>query len=394
MALPSQSGSGAGRRSMMSSRRRRRRGGPVLLFLLVVAAAAATWWIWPQPREGELTMSAEAPSASSEQPITAQAPPPKAAPKQVEFEPPTQVASSPQAVVASPEVLPAVASSPASDTAGDAATPSPASPPPTAAEKTSSIEPLLADAATLIRGGDVVEARRMLSAALRQRTLSGDDAAEIRGVLEVLNEGMVFGPEVTPGDPYVRLYEIRPGDALSKIASREGTKTHWRLIQRINGITNPSRIGAGQRVKLIQGPFHVEVDKGDYRLDVWLGEGDEAVFVKSLPVGLGEFNSTPHGTFRVRRGGKMANPSWTNPRTGERFGADDPLNPIGEYWIGLDGIDANNLQERGFGIHGTIEPDSIGRDESMGCVRLGDADIALVYELLTEGNSIVLVREQ
>ncbi len=89
----------------------------------------------------------------------------------------------------------------------------------------------------------------------------------------------------------------------------------------------------------------------------------------------------------------MKNPSWTNPRTGEQFGADDPKNPIGEYWIGLDGIDQNNLQERGFGIHGTIEPDSIGQDRSMGCVRLADADIALVYEMLTEGNSVVLVRE-
>ncbi len=90
----------------------------------------------------------------------------------------------------------------------------------------------------------------------------------------------------------------------------------------------------------------------------------------------------------------MINPSWTNPRTGERFGADYPLNPIGEFWIGLDGIDPHNLQERGFGIQGTIEPDSIGQDRSMGCVRLGDDHIALVYEMLTEGNSTILVRDQ
>ncbi len=29
----------------------------------------------------------------------------------------------------------------------------------------------------------------------------------------------------------------------------------------------------------------------------------------------------------------------------------------------------------------------------MGCVRLADGDIDLVYEMLTEGNSVVLVRE-
>ncbi|MDP7071232.1 MAG: hypothetical protein QF561_07800, partial [Phycisphaerales bacterium] len=99
-----------------------------------------------------------------------------------------------------------------------------------------------------------------------------------------------------------------------------------------------SRIRAGQRIKVVQGPFHAEVDKKAHRIDIWLGEGEDAVFIRSLPVGLGEFDSTPGGTFRVRRGGKMVNPSWTNPRTGERFAAADPNNPIGEFWIGLDGI--------------------------------------------------------
>ena len=43
----------------------------------------------------------------------------------------------------------------------------------------------------------------------------------------------------------------------------------------------------------------------------------------------------------------------------------------------------------GYGIHGTIDPGSIGKSMSMGCVRLGDADVALVYELLGEGSSVV-----
>jgi len=249
------------------------------------------------------------------------------------------------------------------------------------------------DAAALIYSGDHVQARLLLSDSLRSGTLSPLQAEEVRGTLTFLNDGMIFGPEVTPGDPFTRLYEIKPGDALSRIASRQGVKTNWRFVQRINGIKDPARIRVGQRIKLVQGPFHAEVDKVSHRIDVWLGEGDEAIFIRSLPVGLGEFSSTPVGTFRVRRGGKMMNPTWTNPRTGEQFAANDPLNPIGEYWIGLDGIDVHNLQEQGFGIHGTIDPDSIGQDRSMGCVRLADDDIAMVYEMLTEGNSVVLVRE-
>ena len=371
---------------MMSSRRRKRGGGPFVVVVLILAAAAVTWWLWPE--EGgpgpETTFGEPSAIADAEPVVPPSEPvaPPQGeavgpAPATVEFTPPTEPAPTP--------IPEPTAAEPA------AAEPVPAEPPARTPEAAPSS--VMATAATLIRAGDVVEARSVLSAALRSKTLTEAESSEVRGTLAVLNNGMVFGPEVTPGDPFTRLYEIKPGDALSRIANREGTQTNWRFLQRINGIADPSRIRVGQRVKIVQGPFHAEVDKGAHRIDLWLGEGEDAVYVRSLPVGLGEFGSTPEGAFRVRRGGKMVNPSWTNPRTGERFAASDPENPIGEFWIGLDGIDPHNLQEQGFGIHGTIEPDSIGRDQSMGCVRLGDEDIALVYEMLTEGNSVVLVRE-
>jgi hypothetical protein len=387
MALPSQSMSGSDRgRSMMSSRRRKRSGGPFLVFLLIVVATAVTWWLWPESDP----LDAGAPPGPPEpavawvgDPVVDPLVEPR--PSVVEFSsPPIEAANSEPVYLVEevqppppPEVLQEIAVVPEPPQR-------PAAP----------LAPSLLDrAAALIRAGDVVEARALLSTSLRSRELSDTEAEQIRGTLAVLNNGMIFGPEVTPGDPFTRLYEIKPGDALSQIANRQGVKTNWRFLQRINGITDPSRIRAGQRIKMVQGPFHAEIDKRAHRIDLWLGQGEDAIFIRSLSVGLGEFDSTPQGAFRVRRGGKMMNPSWTNPRTGQRFAASDPNNPIGEFWIGLDGIDPHNLQEQGFGIHGTIEPDSIGQDRSMGCVRLGDGDIDLLYEMLTEGNSVVLVRE-
>ena len=394
---------------MMSSRRRRRRGGPFLLLVVVVAIAAATWWLWPDPEKAFTAapvVQARAVDPTATLPTTT---------RSVELNPdPTPVAQSqPQATPAPPPAADVSAVPEAVAAAGTASVPLSESPAPTGTPIAASSTPaasltvpaaklppaiparpsVIDDAAALIYSGDLVQARLRLSDSLRSGTLSPLQAEEVRGTLAVLNDGMIFGPEVTPGDPFTRLYEIKPGDALSRIVSRQGVKTNWRFVQRINGIKDPARIRVGQRIKLVQGPFHAEVDKASHRIDVWLGEGDDAIFVRSLPVGLGEFNSTPAGTFRVRRGGKMMNPTWTNPRNGEQFAANDPLNPIGEYWIGLDGIDVHNLQEQGFGIHGTIDPESIGQDQSMGCVRLADDDIAMVYEMLTEGNSVVLVRD-
>ena len=47
----------------------------------------------------------------------------------------------------------------------------------------------------------------------------------------------------------------------------------------------------------------------------------------------------------------------------------------------------------GCGIHGTIEPETIGRNVSMGCVRLADEDIDWVYKVLTIGESLVRIHD-
>ena len=112
--------------------------------------------------------------------------------------------------------------------------------------------------------------------------------------------------------------------------------------------------------------------------------------VASFPCGLGTNDSTPLGVFKVRTGSKLVNPEWRNPRTGELYAANDPKNPIGERWIGLQGTTAETAKFTGYGIHGTTEPESIGRQMSMGCVRLGDAEVQVVYELIGESSTITI----
>ena len=245
----------------------------------------------------------------------------------------------------------------------------------------------------LIRSGRRVEARQRLSDALREGGLSESERAAVRGMLADINSVLVFGPVAADNDPITEEYTVRPGDSLSRIAARRELATHWKLIQRVNNIANSSRIRLGQTLKLVRGPFHAVVHKSKYRMDIYHGppaDPDEWLFIRSVRVGLGLDDGTPAGRFRVSN--KLENPGWVNPRDGsERYTPDDPDNPIGEHWIGLDGIgDARSLT--GYGIHGTIEPDSIGREESMGCIRCAQGDIDLVYELLAPGVSIVEIR--
>jgi lipoprotein-anchoring transpeptidase ErfK/SrfK len=54
---------------------------------------------------------------------------------------------------------------------------------------------------------------------------------------------------------------------------------------------------------------------------------------------------------------------------------------LGAYRINFGG---------GFGIHGTDEPDKIGRPVTHGCVRLSDADIRALYPLVEVGDEVVI----
>ena len=235
---------------------------------------------------------------------------------------------------------------------------------------------------------DLVAGRRLLNAALTG-PISQRDAREVRKELASVNEVLVFSPRVTADDPLCAAHVVQSGEYLSTISRPYDVP--WQFIAHVNRIEDPRRVRAGARLKVVNGPFHVVVDKSDYRADAYLVGPDGPVFIRSFKVGLGEHGSTPAGQFVVRKHSKLENPEWTNPRTGKRYLADDPTNPVGEHWVGLRGIDDQTEQMKGYGLHGTIEPDSIGTEASMGCVRFMPDDIALLFTMLSEEKSTITI---
>jgi lipoprotein-anchoring transpeptidase ErfK/SrfK len=266
---------------------------------------------------------------------------------------------------------------------------------------------LMQDATRAQSAGNLLEARTLLNRALLDDRIPGNERGAIRAQLGSINDMLIFSPTVNAGDPLCGTYTIASGDSLVKIRDKQSLPIDWRLLQRINRI-NPSALKIGQKIKTVRMPFHAVVRKSEYRMDLYIGEplatgaattaatgpdGQDPswTFVRSFNVGLGEGDGTPVGVFTVRPKSKLINPHWVNPRTGEKFGAEDPRNPIGEHWIGLEGLDASSSKFTGYGIHGTIDDASIGQQKSMGCVRMHAPDIALVYELLTDRLSVVRI---
>jgi lipoprotein-anchoring transpeptidase ErfK/SrfK len=108
---------------------------------------------------------------------------------------------------------------------------------------------------------------------------------------------------------------------------------------------------------------------------------DERV-VKIYPVAVGATATpSPEGEFRIAT--RLENPSWYWPGKVIPAGAGNPLGP---RWIGL-GV-------RGFGIHGTNEPRTIGRNASHGCIRMRNRDVKDLFRRVRAGDVVEIRGER
>jgi lipoprotein-anchoring transpeptidase ErfK/SrfK len=249
----------------------------------------------------------------------------------------------------------------------------------------------LADAKAKADAGKLLEARDIYNAALLSGKLSPDETRAAKAQLSELNGTVVFSPSRFDTDTWTGSFTVPPGGVLAKIAKRFDVSPE--LLQRVNDISDPRRLQAGQSVKIVRGPLHAVVDKSDFTLDLYFGApgGPGSSYLTTFRVGLGANDSTPTGKWRC--GTKLTNPTYHSPRGEGVIDGDDPANPLGDYWIALTGVEGGAVGKLSYGIHGTIEPDSIGKMASMGCIRMRNEDVARVYELLTENKSTVVVVE-
>lgn len=102
------------------------------------------------------------------------------------------------------------------------------------------------------------------------------------------------------------------------------------------------------------------------------------------PVALGtKYTPTPSAKATISNMAK--NPAWGG--MGGKYkprASNDPLNPLGERWMGL-----KIPGETGYGIHGTIKPNEVGTNASNGCIRMFNYDVEnFVYPKMNPGDPV------
>jgi len=246
-----------------------------------------------------------------------------------------------------------------------AAPPAPAGPGETAAD----------DGMALLNSGRLVQAEVRLSEALRAG-VDGVKGKAVREALNMLADRTQLSGQRLPDDPYSKTYQVARGDSVTTIGGR--FLIPLELVMKLNRMGSPD-LAAGQSLKVIQGPVTVEVFKKRFEIQAWLGD----VCLRVYPVAIGKNNATPEGTFTVKS--KLRNPPYQPQHKAKSEFRDGgaPDNPLGARWI-----DIGNH----YGIHGTIDPTSIGKEASEGCIRMNNKDVEELFDMVVPGATKVTIR--
>jgi lipoprotein-anchoring transpeptidase ErfK/SrfK len=106
---------------------------------------------------------------------------------------------------------------------------------------------------------------------------------------------------------------------------------------------------------------------------------EDGKVMKMYPVAVGKHSTpSPSGSFHIAS--HVANPTYSHDGKVVRPG---PFNPVGTRWMGLG--------YKGYGIHGTNHPESIGHAASHGCIRMRNRDVEELFELVRVGDDVELI---
>ena len=109
-------------------------------------------------------------------------------------------------------------------------------------------------------------------------------------------------------------------------------------------------------------------------------EDGDVLKVYDVAVGA-EKSPSPAGDFTIVN--RLENPTYYRPGVVMEAGAN---NPLGTRWMGLS--------QKGFGIHGTNQPQSIGKAASHGCIRMAQKDLEELFTFVHVGDAVSIRAER
>ena len=194
-------------------------------------------------------------------------------------------------------------------------------------------------------------------------------------------------PYLTQLNPNVKIYSLKPRDTL--------------IVPNVNAFQIENLTGAAFKEDEALSQRHAVIDTKLNQVRIYQAnlralvvadpEAPASVANQSLiaafPITPGKPQFIRYGKWTMQNAVEL--PVWRYDQqlldTGKRSNnainiAGGPNNPVGVLWCGLS--------KPGIGMHGTSDPETIGRSRSAGCIRLANCDIVRIPGLLRPGASV------
>ena len=203
---------------------------------------------------------------------------------------------------------------------------------------------------------------------------------EVADFLSEINTRLVFSS--APSNRKEN-HVVKSNDSLSSISKGHTTVIGLQLGNDIpldSEVIHPEQV-----IRYFPGEWTIDVSKDNYTLVLY----HKGKFFKHYKVGIGKENRTPEGRFKIV--GKVTDPIWY--KDGEKIQPEDPRNVLGSRWMELKPMEGTAKVGRGYGIHGTIDPESIGTPASLGCIRMRNKQIEELYDIIPDSIVVVTIRK-
>jgi lipoprotein-anchoring transpeptidase ErfK/SrfK len=232
----------------------------------------------------------------------------------------------------------------------------PVTPPPLGVRQT--FEEFMAAAHSDLDQGKFAEVHQTLSLWYDNPELSPEENRLLTDLLDQVAGSVIYSREHLLERPYV----VKSGDTLERIARAYGVP--WQLLAKINGIRQPDGLEPGRELKVVRGPFDAVIDLEEHELTLKLG----GLYAGRFPIGVGRNQADLEGIYFVQD---------------KILQSDAAASPLGQYWIKLD--------DR-IGIHGTNDPQHVGRNDGPGTICLEQQHIEDVHDILSIGSRVQILR--
>ena len=222
-----------------------------------------------------------------------------------------------------------------------------------------------------LEAGQLAPALRQLSSWYDDPRLSPAEKQQLNQLLDQVAGTVVYSTQHLLEAPY----EVQPGERLEDIAQRYNVP--WQLLAKINGIDDPQTLRAGERLKVMRGPFAAVISLDKRQLTLLLGDGS---YAGRFNIGIGREHPPAEGRVRRLRQG----------RSTRSIAA--PIVRSAAATRTIRSATAGSAWAASWASTARTARTAIGRTDLPGSISLSPRDVEDVYDILSVGSKVIIRR--